>query len=309
MSTGPFGALTIIADPRAGEGTVAARLPSVRSAIERTGLDHRFIVSDTPAEATRLATQALDDGYRYLAAVGDDGTVQDVVNGMFREGRPIREESVLAVIGADTGCDLVKSFGLPGDVDGAVDHLLGDTTYPLDVMKIAFLGSGPEAIRYAVNVAEIGFHAAALVRASKTSRRLGTARRFLGFWSAYVTEHVRDLRISVDGRDHDVRGWSVIVGNAQFADGGFRVSPRSFPGDGVLDALVYVGPKSDAYRRLPSLFRHGDHVPDPGIKELRAKLQVRVDADRPMPVVADGRELGSTPVAIQVEPQQILFKL
>ena len=45
-----------------------------------------------------------------------------------------------------------------------------------------------------------------------------------------------------------------------------RLSPRSFPGDGVLDALVFTGPKSDAYRLLPRIFRHGDHVPDPDIQ-------------------------------------------
>jgi diacylglycerol kinase (ATP) len=101
----------------------------------------------------------------------------------------------------------------------------------------------------------------------------------------------------------------VIVGNGQFADGGMRLSPRSFPGDGVLDALVFTGPKSDAYRLLPRMFRHGDHVPDPGIKELRARLTLRVDGPKPLPVVADGSALGTTPVTFQVVPGQILLKL
>ena len=106
-----------------------------------------------------------------------------------------------------------------------------------------------------------------------------------------------------------MRGWSVVVGNGQFADGGMRLSPRSFPGDGVIDGLVFTGPKSDAYRLLPRMFRHGDHVPDPNIHELRAKISLRVDADRPMPVVADGRRLGTTPVSFQVVPRPILLKL
>ena len=87
-----------------------------------------------------------------------------------------------------------------------------------------------------------------------------------------------------------------MIGNGQFADGGIRLSPRSFPGDGVLDALVFTGPRSDAYRLLPRIFRHGDHVPDPNIKELRAKLKIDVASPRPLPVVADGRRLGTTPV-------------
>ncbi len=98
-------------------------------------------------------------------------------------------------------------------------------------------------------------------------------------------------------------------GNGQFADAGMRLSPRSYPGDGILDALVFVGPKADAYRMLPKIFMNGGHVPDPGIKELRAKVRVTVEADRAMPVVLDGRDVGSTPATFQVVPQQVLLKI
>ena len=100
-----------------------------------------------------------------------------------------------------------------------------------------------------------------------------------------------------------------MVGNGQFIDGGIRLSPRSFPGDGVLDALAFVGPKAEAYRLLPRIFRHGDHIPDEGIKELRAKIRVAIEADRPMPVVVDGVTFGTTPVTFQVVPQPLLLKL
>ena len=114
--------------------------------------------------------------------------------------------------------------------------------------------------------------------------------------------------MKLDNREHELRAWSVIVGNGQF-DAGLRMSPRSFPGDGVLDVLAFVGPKGEAYRLLPRIFRHGDHIPDDGIKELRIRIAGRIDADRPMPVVIDGAPLGTTPVGFQVVPQPIRFKL
>ena len=311
MATSPFGALAVIADPRAGEGAVGHALPAVQRALAASGLEHRFAVADAPEQATRLAAEAMDEGYRYLCAVGDDATVHDVVNGMFRDGRPILEDPVLAVIPAGSGCDLVKSFGLPGDVDESATHLLGDVVYDFDVMKVAVTSraGGGRTIRYAHNVAEVGFHAAAWARASRLPHRLGGARRFLGFWSAYATQRVRDVHLETDTKARDVRTWSVIVGNAQFADGGLRMSPRSFPGDGVLDALVFTGPKSDAYRMLPRLFRHGGHVPDDDVAEFRARIKVSIEADRPMPVVADGISLGTTPVTLQLLPQAIRIKL
>jgi diacylglycerol kinase family enzyme len=282
----------------------------VERALAHRGLEHRIQVAEAPGDVSRLATAALDEGYRYLAAVGDDGTVQDVVNGMFRDGRTIVDSPVLAVMAAGSGCDLVRSFGLPGDVDGASSHLMGENTYELDVMKITARGrNGATEVRYAHNVAEVGLHASASAKAAGFPRWMGNGRRFLGFWAAYAGTRRAVLDVVVDGRPQQHRAWSVIVGNGQFADGGLRLSPRSFPGDGVLDALLFTGPKSDAYRLLPRIFRHGDHVPDPGIKELRARVALRIDSPRPLPVVADGSVLGTSPVTFQVVPRQILLKL
>jgi diacylglycerol kinase (ATP) len=308
--TSPFGALAVIVDPTAGEGRVAAEVGAVERALAHRGLEHRIQVAEAPGDVSRLAAAALDEGYRYLAAVGDDGTVQDVVNGMFRDGRTIVDSPVLAVMAAGSGCDLVRSFGLPGDVDGASSHLMGENTYELDVMKITARGrNGATEIRYAHNVAEVGLHASATAKAAGFPRWMGNGRRFVGFWAAYAGTRRAVLDVVVDGRPQQHRAWSVIVGNGQFADGGLRLSPRSFPGDGVLDALLFTGPKSDAYRLLPRIFRHGDHVPDPGIKELRARVALRIDGPRPLPVVADGSVLGTTPVTFQVVPRQILLKL
>jgi diacylglycerol kinase (ATP) len=305
----PFGPVAVIVDPRAGEGRVAREIAAVERALGGSGLDYRLSVAASAAETTRLAAEALREGIRFVAAVGDDATVQDVVNGMFRDGRTIVETPVLAVIAANSGCDLVKSFGLPGDVEGAAAHLLGENTYPFDLMKVVVTVDADQRIRYAHNVAEVGLHAAVTRRTARLPRALGAARRFVGFWSASASTRPRRLTVGTDTKTREVRAWSVVVGNGQFADGGLRLSPRSFPGDGVLDALVFAGPKSDAYRLLPRVFRHGDHVPHPNILELKARLRIAIASDHPMPVVADGAYLGTTPVTFQVVPQQILLKL
>jgi diacylglycerol kinase family enzyme len=60
---------------------------------------------------------------------------------------------------------------------------------------------------------------------------------------------------------------------------------------------------------LPRIFRQGDHIADPGIKERKSKLVLRVDTGRRLPVVADGGYVGTTPASIQMVPRQILLKL
>jgi diacylglycerol kinase (ATP) len=302
----PFGTIALIADPRAG---VLDELPTLEHALDARGLEHRTLVANG-ADPTSLATDALDEGFRFLVAVGNDATVQDVVNGMFRDGRPIREEPVLGVVAAGSGCDLVRSFGVPGDTESAAAHLDGENTYGLDLMKISVTDpEGERRTRFAHNLAQVGMGAQQVACATKAPAWLGGSRRFYGFWCGYLKTKAARLTVRHDTRTWEGTAWNVVVANAQFTDGGLRLSPRSFPGDGVLDALVFTGPRSGAYTQLPRLFRHGDHVPDPHIKELKARIRFEIASERPMPVLADGVAIGTTPVTFQIVPRPILFKL
>jgi diacylglycerol kinase (ATP) len=306
----PFGAIAVIADPAAGDGSVGRELPALRRALEAHELDHRLQLAERPGDGAALAASALDEGFRYVVAVGGDAAVQDVVNGLFRDGAPIAEGSVLGVVAADATNDLLRSFGLPTDVEGGVRHLVGDVTYPFDVMRITCTGTdGRARTRYAHNLAEVGLGAEVELARRRLPASLGDRRRrFLGFWRGYLGARRRPLRIDYDTKTWEGQGFHVVIGNGQFASG-LRLSPRSYPGDGVLDALVFTGQRSDAYTMMPRIMRHGGHVPDDAIKELRARIRFSVEADRPLAVIADGEPFGTTPATFQVVPQQILLKL
>ena len=309
--TSPFGPLTVIAEPAAGRGRVAHELPALERALTERDIRYVMSMARAPGEATALAAEALTNGVSFLVAAGDDGTVQDVVNGMFTDGKPIVEDAVLGVIPAGACCDLVKSFGLPEDTARACGHLEGGNTYPFDLMKISCDGEDGERVtRYAANMAEVGFGDAVARRLGSRPRPPAGARRFIAFWSAYARSKPVRIKVEVDAaRSWEGQAFNVVIGNGQFTSGGMRLSPRSFPGDGVLDALIFAGPRTDAYTMLPGVYRHGAHIPDENIHEQRAKIRISVDAERPLAIVADGRPLGSTPATFQVVPRQILFKV
>lgn len=309
--TSPFGDLAVIADPAAGDGRVGRELPALQHALATHGLPYRLSVAERRGDGAHLAAAALGEGYRYVVAVGDDATVQDVVNGIFGgDGSPLVEDPVLGVVAASAANDLLRSFGLPDDVDGGVRHLAGDATYPFDVMRITCTGpDGRARTRYAHNLAEVGLGADVELARRRLPAWLGDRRRrFLGFWRAYLGARRRPLRVGYDLKTWEGSGFHVVIGNGQFTSG-LRLSPRSYPGDGVLDALVFTGQRSDAYTMMPRIMRHGGHVPDDAIKELRAKIRFSVEADRPLAVIADGEPFGSTPATFQVVPQQIRLKL
>lgn len=304
--TSPFGPLTAIADARARGGRLREALPVLERALKELDLGHTIVVAEERDDATGLAAQALRAGTRFVVAVGDDRTVQDVVNGMFVDGRPLVEDAVLGIVPAGTSSDLSLSFGLPDDTEGACRHLVGPNTYPFDLMKVTCRSATGEArTRYAANLAEVGMGAEV---ARRNVGRESDRRRFAAFWGGWLHGRPRQVTVRADNKTWEGRAFNVIVGNGQFT-GGLRMSPRSFPGDGVLDALVFCGPRSDAYTMLPRIYRHGDHIPDPNIAELRAKIRIAIEADRPLSVAADGVPFGTTPATFQVVPQQIQLKL
>ncbi len=306
----PFGKLTVIVNPHAGRRRVEREIPELERNLRSKGLDYVLLRTEGPGDATRFAREALEGGGRFVVAVGGDGTVNEVVNGMLdAEGTPVGEDPVLGVVAAGSGSDFVRTFGLPGDATRACSHLTGDNTYPLDVGKITYAapGGGTET-RYFVNVAEAGLGAAVAARADRMSPRLGQAKYFVGFWLTLPRFKLAEVRVRADRKTYEGPAYMIVVGNGQYYGGGMKVSPRSYPGDGVLDGVVFKGPKSDAFTMIPKIYR-GEHVPHPHIEELRVKGELVVEADRPLPIEADGEVLGDTPATFAVIPHPIKMKL
>jgi YegS/Rv2252/BmrU family lipid kinase len=244
-----------------------------------------------------------------LVAVGGDGTVHEVVNGMFdAAGSPLVPQPVLGVIPAGSGCDFVKTFGLPGDVIRACEHLEGGDVFPIDVGKITYLQrAGEPAVSYFPNIAGAGLGGAVVNKAAHLPRFFGGSRYFFGFWLTLPAFRRATVRVEADGRSYEGSAHNVVVANCQFYGGGMRISPRSWPSDGFLDVLVLKGPKSDSFTLLPKIYR-GEHLPHRNIAEFRARA-VRVQADRPLPIEADGEVLGTTPATFEVIPEAIRVKI
>jgi YegS/Rv2252/BmrU family lipid kinase len=309
MST-PFGELTVIVNPHAGRRHVGEEIPELERTLRARTLPYRLLRTQGRGDATRFAREALEAGGRFLVAMGGDGTVHEVVNGMFDEqGAPVVSEAVLGVVAAGSGCDFIRTFGLPGDASRACLHLTGDNTYPLDVGRITYttVGGGKDS-RYFVNVAEAGLGAAVATRAERMSPRLGRSKYFVGFWLEMPRFKLANVRVQADRKTYEGPAYLVVVGNAQYYGGGMKISPRSYPGDGVLDVLVFKGPKSDSFTMLPKIYR-GEHLPHDHVEEFRVKHELVIESDRPLPLEADGEVLGHTPATFEVLAQPIKMKL
>jgi YegS/Rv2252/BmrU family lipid kinase len=309
MST-PYGELAVIVNPHAGKRHVGEEIPELERTLRARNLPYRLLLTEGRGDATRFARESLDAGLRFLVAVGGDGTVHEVVNGMLDpSGAPLVADAVLGVVAAGSGCDFIRTFGLPGDATRACLHLTGDNTYPLDVGQITYttVGGGSDE-RYFVNVAEAGLGAAVAARAQRMSPRLGQSKYFLGFWLEMPRFKLANVRVQADRKTYEGPAYLVVIGNAQYYGGGMKISPRSYPGDAVLDVLIFKGPKSDSFTMLPKIYR-GEHLPHDHVEEFRVKRELTIEADRPLPIEADGEVLGNTPATFRVIARPIQMKL
>jgi diacylglycerol kinase (ATP) len=303
--TSPFGPLVLIANPQAGRGRVERALPRVEQVLRRQGLDYRIVRTTHLGHATEAAREALQGGERFLVAMGGDGTVHEVVNGMLEDGRA--SDAVLGVVAVGSGCDFVRSFGLPGDAEQAAGRLARDDVRAVDVGTVTCAGAKPRCF---VNIAQAGLGGEVVARSAGfkgLSRYLGGARYAAAFWLSLPGFRPAAVRLDADEQAYAWRAFNVVVANCRFYGGGMQISPNSDPGDCLLDVLVMSGPKSDSFTTLPKVYK-GAHLPHRHIAELQAG-QLRVAADAPFPVEADGELLGTTPASFGIIPAALRLKV
>ncbi|MDQ4095732.1 MAG: diacylglycerol kinase family lipid kinase [Actinomycetota bacterium] len=296
--TSPLGPLTIICNVRSGRGGVAKALPEVEAELRKRDLEYKILRTERAGHAIELARDALRDGSKFLAAMGGDGTVHEVVNGMIEDDKPIDPEAVFGVVAAGTGSDFIKTFGIPATPSHAVAHLDGDESFPIDIGKITLQKDGREIVRYFANIAEVGLGASVVERAVRLPRWLGPTVYFFAFWLT-IRKH-RFAQVTVDLVDRKYEGPmnNLVVANGQFFGGGMKVAPKAAPTDGVFDIQIEHARKKEAIALMPKVYK-GEHVPHPDIEESK-RVRVSVTADRPLLVEADGEVLGESPASFEL---------
>jgi YegS/Rv2252/BmrU family lipid kinase len=320
----PFGRAHVIVNPRAGRGAVERGFPDVRRVLEEGGVSYDVTVTDRPGHGTEAARRAVDDGCTFVVAIGGDGTVHEVVNGLMGEDGPRNPATVLGVVAAGSGCDFVKTFGLPQDPAAAATHLLGDALWgKIDVGRISCVGrDGAPHTRWFANIAEAGIGAEVVDAAAKMPRWLGGRVYKLAALKAIGTFKAKNARIVLHGRE--TRGKHredetlgeitregtmsmLVVANGQFFGGGMQVAPRAVPGDGLFDVQISHGPKGESVKAMQKMFK-GAHLPSPYIQELLA-TRVTLDGDSPILIEADGEVVGTTPATFEIHADAIPMKV
>jgi diacylglycerol kinase (ATP) len=303
----PFGPMVLICNRGAGRKGNARVLPEVLEELEKRGLEHEVRFTEGPGHASEIATKALEEGCRLVVAVGGDGTVHEVVNGMIRDDVAVNPEAALGVVASGSGCDFIKTFGLPTGPTFAAAHLDGPESFPIDIGKITLQSKGETVIRYFANIAEAGIGAAVVQRAMTLPRALGPTRYLVAFWLMLRKFKSPNVVVDLVDRKYEGRMNNLVVANGQFFGGGMKIAPKAAPTDGLLDVQVDNTRKKEAIALLPKIYK-GQHVPHPDIREFK-RARLSITSDREIPIEADGELLGYTPATFEVLRDAIRLKV
>ncbi len=294
----PFGPMMLICNSRSGRGGVAKALPEVQEHLRQRGLAYELRYTEGPGHATDLARDALSSGIRFLVAVGGDGTVHEVVNGMIENDRAVNPDAVFGVVAAGTGSDFIKTFGIRALPSAAVAHLDGPNSFPIDIGKIVYTEDGREVTRYFPNIAEAGLGADVVAKAARLPRWLGPTVYLFAFWLTMSKHRPAQVKVDLVDRTYEGPMNNLVVANGQFFGGGMKIAPKAAPTDGLLDVQIEHARKKDAIAMMPKVFK-GAHLPHPSVKEAK-RVKVSITADRPLLIEADGEVLGHTPATFEV---------
>lgn len=250
-----------------------------------------------PGDAAEAAATA--DG-RTVIAVGGDGTIHEVVNGLLR--RPQAARPRLGVLRAGTGGDFCRSLPGPTDPASVPTWIQGDRFTRVDAAQV----TTSTGRRFFINAADAGIGARIAHRAARAPAVLGGTLRYLGAsaWSLLVHRNT-EVRLRLDaGPMQQLRVWTVVVANGGYAGSGMWLAPDARLDDGLLDVVI-IGDISRplAIRSLPLLY-DGTHGRLAQVRFARAQ-RVEIDAETPAQVQADGELIGETPALFEVVPHAL----
>lgn len=290
----------IIVNPAAGAGRTARKWPDIMAQLRSIGVRFDYDITEAPGHARELAKDAVSEGYELVVSVGGDGTINEVVNGLYDTGSIA--DVLFGIIGTGTGGDYIRSVGIPRAHLQACQCLKDPRKVAVDVGVVEYLEGGETVSRLFVNFAGMGFDAE-IVRATTLKYKAlnATASYLAGLFSALVFYKNKAVTISIDGEATEQKVCTVLLSNGKYGGGGMFAAPEADIADGLLDALI-IGDlsKPDLLWSLPKVYR-GTHLTHPKVTLKKAR-EIEVRSDEPVYLQADGELLGRLPARIYILP-------
>ncbi len=232
----------VIVNPIAGRGAGLEHYPLISKLLRDENIRYEPIFTEHKFHAVELTVSAIKRGYRKLLIVGGDGTIHEVVNGLFIQQCVDPSEITLGVIAVGYINNWAQSAGLPLRIESAVKLIRDEHTRLQDVGKVSYEEAHYRQDRYFVNSAGVGFNAYALKRLNHIQNKghKGRVRQIFSFVRSFFKYKPTGIKVWID----DQLIWndllmSISVGIGSYNIGGMQLLPHAVVDDGELDLSLF----------------------------------------------------------------------
>lgn len=245
-----------------------------------------------------------------VVAVGGDGTLNEVVNGFFRNGAPLPTTSRLAMVPLGTGGDFRRTLRIPNDARQAIDVLRNGVVRRLDAGCVTYQNQdGSTGVRHFINIADAGLGGEVVEIVGNGTKRFGSATYTVAGLRALMGFKNKPMTINIDGVSEDLpKVQQVVVANCQFFGGGMKMAPSASPTDGVFDVIIVKNAGKIETMRGMNDIRSGRHLDQTNPKiELRYGKRISVSSPQRVRIDLDGEAVGFLPALFEIQPGAIEF--
>jgi len=289
--------ILVIYNPIAGRGRAKKHWPEVQQALIDAGIEFDVATTSAPLEAVTFAQKA-PTKYSTVIAVGGDGTIHEVVNGLLHASNE-GETIALGVVPLGNGDDFAKMIPPQTTIGDkvfdwhvAIEKITQGQTKLFDVGRISgdqLRSEQNNNPQYFMNGMDIGFGAQAALNFTKVPSFLtGIAAYLAAIMKTLIDYHIPKVSIQIDDQPAFEQSTTMTaITNGRCFGSGFWVCPDAQVDDGLLDVMVTqsVG-RLKILSLIPKIMK-GTHVNEPILKNYRAR-RIVIKSEQSLVVEADG---------------------
>jgi YegS/Rv2252/BmrU family lipid kinase len=295
-----------IVNPNAGNGKGNKDWYRIADILKKSGIQFKVKPTEKKGQATEFTRELIADGYRKIISVGGDGTLNEIVNGIFTQDSCPSTEIILSVIPVGTGNDWGRMFGIPLVYEGSVNVIKENKSLLHDIGVISYYTGAEQHKRYFINIAGLGFEAIVVKKTNKQKDkgRSNNAIYFFNLLSSLISYKNTDAEMIIDGIKRSAKVFSINVGNGRYCGGGMRQTPEAQPDDGLLDITVIKEMGRIEIIKALNILYDGTILSHPKVDGYRAN-NLSVTSESLLFAEADGESLGHTPVEFSIIPASV----
>jgi YegS/Rv2252/BmrU family lipid kinase len=306
MTGNPENEWKVIVNPNAGKAKGKKDWKKISGLLTAHHISFVSVFTDSKGHAIRLTHEGIADGYRKFIIVGGDGTLNEVVNGIFTQDFCPSTDITVALIIVGTGNDWGRMFGIPHHYKEAITIIGNQNIRLQDTGSIEYFHGTSREKRYFLNIAGLGFDAVVVKRtnAQKEKGKKGKALYFLNLLRSLLLYSHTYTELEIDGIKTCQDVFTISIGIGRYSGGGMMQTPQALPDDGLFDiTVVKKMRKGDILLSLKKLY-DGSILEHPKIEGYTGKV-VLIDSDPLIHLEADGESLGHSPIRFEIIPKSI----